>query len=143
MTRTFCRILFFAKQTSFSKANFDSNVIRIYFECGKSFNQTVRTYHTKKGLKQHTFDHAKVRRIIQKFNKGQFNLHRKEFLIVFALEILKFIYIILFFTLSASEKPTKFINLCMVKKAKIKEFLEPILDRITFEILKNKYLRVP
>ena len=50
------------------KTNFESDVIRIYFECGKSLNQTVRTYHTKKGLKKHTFDHSKVRRIIQKFN---------------------------------------------------------------------------
>ena len=59
------------------KANFERDVIRIYFKCGKSFNQTLRTYHTKKGLKKHTFDHSKVRRIIQKFNKGQFNLQRK------------------------------------------------------------------
>ena len=45
--------------------------------CDKSFNQTVRTYHTEKGLKKHTFYHSKVQRIIQKFNKGQFNLQRK------------------------------------------------------------------
>ena len=79
----FVGFCFLLKQTSFSickmseKANFERDVIRIYFECGKSFNQTVRTYHTKKGLKKHTFDHSKVRRIIQKFNKGQFNLQRK------------------------------------------------------------------
>ena len=39
------------------KDNFEHDVITIYFECGKSYNQTVRTYHTEKGLKKHTFDH--------------------------------------------------------------------------------------
>ena len=60
------------------KVRMQNDILRIYFQNNKSAAQTVRSYHTEKGLKIHLFDESKVRRIIKKYNEGLFQLQRRE-----------------------------------------------------------------